>query len=95
MYVIRTLLRAEQNYFPKPYPGTLVLFHGSGDEDLNLGWDGLAHLENRIIGKGTRDSRRDLMNEPLVGHTARELTACMKSASPSCHALCDEPREEY
>jgi amino acid adenylation domain-containing protein len=82
LYVARTLLHAEQNYVPNPYRGTLVLFHGSDYEsDPKLGWDGLAeHLEHRIVGNSTHDSRRDLMNEPLVAQTARELTNCINSA---------------
>jgi len=77
LYVWRTLLRAEQNYSPKPYAGTLMLFHGSDyGHDPNLGWDGLADkLEHRIIGNSSQDSRRDLMNEPFVNQTARELGA--------------------
>jgi amino acid adenylation domain-containing protein len=83
LYVWRTLLRAEQNYVPKPYPGTLVLFHGSDyASDPNLGWGRLAdRLEHRIIGEGAQDSRRDLMDEPLVNQTARELSACIQGAS--------------
>jgi len=42
LYVWRTLFKAEQSYVPKPYAGTLVLFHGSDYEsDPNLGWDRL------------------------------------------------------
>jgi pimeloyl-ACP methyl ester carboxylesterase len=83
LYVWRSLLKAEQNYVPKPYPGTLVLFHGSDYEsDPNLGWDGLCdRIEHRIIGEGAQDSRRDLMNEPLVAQTARELSDCIHRAS--------------
>jgi len=83
LYVWRTLLRAEQNYVPKPYAGTLVLFHGSDyASDPNLGWDRLADcLEHRIIGEGAQGSRRDLMDEPLVDQTARELSACINGAS--------------
>jgi pimeloyl-ACP methyl ester carboxylesterase len=83
LYVWRTLLRAEQNYVPQPHPGTLVLFHGADYEnDPNLGWDGLAaRLEHRVIGTSSRDSRRDLMNEPLVSQTAAELAACITRAS--------------
>ena len=84
LYVWRTLLKAEQSYVPKPYAGTLVLFHGSDYEsDPNLGWDRLAdRIEHRIVGEGAQDSRRDLMNEPLVDQTARELSDCIHRASP-------------
>jgi amino acid adenylation domain-containing protein len=83
LYVWRTLIRAERNYVPKPYPGTLVMFHGSDyDDDPNLGWDGLAaHIEHHIVGTSSQDSRRDLMNEPWVNQTARELGACIARAS--------------
>ncbi len=83
LYVWRTLLRAEQTYVPKPYPGTLVLFHGSDyASDPNLGWDRLADgIEHRIIGKGAQHLRRDLMDDPLVDQTARELSACIRGAS--------------
>src|SRR5439155_19657384 len=41
LYVCRTLIRAERNYVPKPYPGTLVMFHRSDyEDDPNLGWTG-------------------------------------------------------
>jgi hypothetical protein len=76
-------LKAEQNYAPKHYPGTLVLFHGSDyGHDPNLGWDGMADsLEHHIIGNSSQDSRRDLMNEPFVNQTARDLTDCIANAS--------------
>jgi amino acid adenylation domain-containing protein len=82
LYVARTLLRAEQEYRPKCYEGVLFLFHGADyAADPNLGWDGLAaHLEHRIIGDSGQDSRRDLMNEPLVQQTARELEECIALA---------------
>jgi thioesterase domain-containing protein len=86
LYVWRTLLRAEQLYVPKPYSGKLVLFHGSDyTDDPNLGWDGLAEgFEHRTVGEGSQDSRRDLMYEPLVAQTARELLDCIqKSATAS------------
>jgi len=67
---------------PKPYPGTLVMFHGSDyEDDPNLGWDGLAdNIEHHIIGTSSQDSRRDLMNEPWVNQTARELGDCIARA---------------
>ena len=82
LYVWRTLIRAERNYVPKPYPGTLVMFHGSDyEDDPNLGWDGLAdNIEHHIIGTSSQDSRRDLMNEPWVNQTARELGDCIARA---------------
>jgi thioesterase domain-containing protein len=83
MYVVRILNRAERQYRPKPYPGKVVLFHGSGipKNDFNMGWDGLAaQIEHRVIGNVRHRDRRDLMEEPLVQHTARELTVCIESA---------------
>jgi amino acid adenylation domain-containing protein len=82
LYVWRTLIRAERNYVPKPYQGLVVMFHGSDyEDDPNLGWDGLAEgIEHHIIGNSSQDSRRDLMNEPWVGQTARELCECIKRA---------------
>jgi len=83
-YVWRTLIRAERNYVPKPYPGRVVMFHGSDyEDDPNLGWDGLAGgIEHHIVGNSSQDARRDLMNEPWVGQTGRELSDCIMRA---CH----------
>ena len=83
VYVARNLLAAEKGYVPKPYRGTLTLFHGSDyAKDPNLGWDGLAAaFEHCIIGKGDQESRRDLMNEPLVHETARALSKCIQAAA--------------
>ena len=76
MYVVQNLGRAEQSYKPKPYAGSIVLFYGQGSDEYgpNLGWDGLAdHFERCVIGDGVVDNRRDIMNDPLVGITARKL----------------------
>jgi surfactin family lipopeptide synthetase A len=78
MYVAQTLGQAERAYKPKPYLGSLVLFYGPGTLDFgpNLGWDGLAeHFEHYVIGDGILDSRRDIMNEPLVDITGKELAS--------------------
>jgi amino acid adenylation domain-containing protein len=75
-YVIEMLSRAEQAFQPKPYPGTIVLFYGRGNDEFgaNLGWDGLAeHLGHFVVGDEVLDSRRDIMLEPLVGITAQAL----------------------
>ena len=64
----------------KPYPGTLILFRGRGlyEDDPNMGWEGLAAtLENYEIGERRLRSRRDIMNEPLVGLLATQLDGCM------------------
>jgi amino acid adenylation domain-containing protein len=77
MYVTETLGEAELNYRPKAYGGTVTLFYGLGTLDFgpNLGWDGLAaQFQHHIVGDGELDSRRDIMNEPLVGITAMRLS---------------------
>ena len=81
MYVTQSLGQAEQSYKPKPYSGSLVLFYGPGTLDYgpNLGWDGLAErFEHCVIGDGIPDSRRDIMNEPLVEITATQLAPYLK-----------------
>jgi hypothetical protein len=73
--------QAEQTYVPEKYPGTLALFRGRGlyEADPNMGWDGLAeHLENHEIGEYTTESRRDIMNEPLVETLAWKLSEVMQ-----------------
>jgi len=75
-YVAQTLKRIEKNYKPKPYPGSIVLFYGRGTNNFgpDLGWEGLAEaLEHHVIGDKVMDGRREIMNDPLVGITAREL----------------------
>ena len=84
MYVVRMLGRAEQNYRPKPYSGSIVLFFGPGTLDFgpNLGWDGLAEqFEYCVIGAGVLDSRRDIMNDPLVGITAAKLAPYLNASN--------------
>ena len=58
------------------------MFHGSDyEDDPNLGWDGLAgNVEHHIIGSSSQDARRDLMNEPWVNQTGRELSDCIVRA---------------
>ena len=90
MYVTETLGEAELKFRPQPYAGTLALFHGGEAKEFgpNLGWDGLAErYEHYVIGDGDLDSRRDIMNEPLVGITARKLAACL---NPKKRALLPE-----
>lgn len=80
MYVVRMINATESTYAPKPYAGTITLFRGRGlyEDDPNMGWEGLAEaLENYEIGSGGLRSRRDIMNEPLVGLLAAQLDACM------------------
>jgi len=75
-YVTQMLGRAERSYVPTPYPGTLVLLYGLDSEEFgpNLGWDYLATtLKHHVIGNDKGQSRRDIMTEPLVSQTAREL----------------------
>jgi hypothetical protein len=78
--------RAEQNYAPAFYPGTLALFRGKGlyENDRDMGWTGLAEqLENHEIGDGGLRSRRDIMNEPLVSLLASQLKVCLERAGKS------------
>ncbi len=78
MYVTETLGHAELMYRPKPYGGAMALFFGLGTLDFgpNLGWDGLAEeFHHHVVGDGGLDSRRDIMNEPLVVITAKKLAA--------------------
>ena len=76
VYVAQTLGQAERSYRPKPYSGSIVFFYGPGTLDFgpNLGWDGLAErFEHCVIGDDAIHNRRDIMNKPLVGITAKEL----------------------
>ena len=76
MYLAEMLGRAERNYKPKYFPGSIVLFYGPGTDEFgpNQGWDGLAErFEHCVIGDQVLDSRREIMNDPLVGITAKEL----------------------
>jgi hypothetical protein len=80
MYVVRMINATEMQYAPKPYAGTIALFRGRGlyEDDPNMGWDGLAEtLENYEVGDGGLRSRRDIMNEPLVGLLAQQLSRCI------------------
>jgi surfactin family lipopeptide synthetase A len=84
MYVAQMLGRAEQSYKPKPYPGSIVLFHGPGNDDYgpNLGWNGLAaSFEHCVIGDDVLNNRRDIMNDPLVGLTATALAPYLNAKS--------------
>ena len=89
-YVTQMLGKAERNYRPMPYPGTIVLFYGPENADYGpkLGWDGLAmHLEHCVIGDNAAQSRRDIMNEPLVELTARELSAFLNGTAHAVEPL--------
>jgi hypothetical protein len=80
MYVVRMISATESQYVPKPYAGTIALFRGRGlyEDDPNMGWDGLAEtLENYEVGDGGLRSRRDIMNEPIVGLLAQQLSQCI------------------
>jgi hypothetical protein len=84
MYVTETLGQAERRFRPKPYAGILTLFHG--DEAMeygpNLGWDGLAEqFRHCVVGDGNLDTRREILNEPLVGDTARQLAAYLNETA--------------
>jgi amino acid adenylation domain-containing protein len=84
MYVTETLGEAEKMYRPNPYAGTVALFYGLGTLDFgpNLGWDGLAaEFQHHVVGDGILDSRRDIMNEPLVEVTAKQLAPHLNPSS--------------
>jgi len=81
MYVVRMINQAEEQYTPSRYAGTVSLFRGKGlyEDDPDMGWQGLAaRLENFQIGDGGLRSRRDIMNEPLVGLLAKQLRTCFE-----------------
>ena len=83
-YVAQTLGRAEKKYTPEPYPGSIALFHGPGSDDYgpDLGWEGLAEaFEHHVIGDDVLNNRRDIMNEPLVAITAKELAPYFQASS--------------
>ena len=87
MYVVRMINATESRYAPKRYPETLTLFRGKGlyEDDPSMGWEGLADgIEQHELGDGGLRSRRDIMNEPLVGLLARRLEACIS-------AVCNSP----
>ena len=86
MYVVHQINQAEQAYVPQPYAGTITLFRGKdlSETDPSLGWNGLAcRLENFEIGDGGLRSRRDIMNEPLVGLLAKQLETCLERGGAS------------
>lgn len=83
LYIARILSRAEQNYTPKPYTGTLVLFYGKdpGYQMPYMGWNGLARrFETHLIGDAEVACRREIMGEPLVRQLAAQLTMCLDRA---------------
>jgi amino acid adenylation domain-containing protein len=84
MYIHRMTGAAERAYRPTSYPGRLTLFRGKGlyDNDQEMGWSGLAdHLEIHEIAGREHRSRRDILNEPVVGLLARRLATCLEEAS--------------
>jgi amino acid adenylation domain-containing protein len=84
IYIATTLNQIERRYAPVSYPGELVLFRGRGmyDDDPCMGWDGLAaQVEVREIGDVGLRTRRDIMNEPLVGLLAQDVASCLEKLS--------------
>jgi hypothetical protein len=76
IFATERLGEAERRYHPQPYAGAIALFYGLGTLDFgpNLGWDGLAEsFDHRVIEDGVLDRPRDIMNEPSVGITAKQL----------------------
>ena len=81
--IAETLHAAEMTYNPQPYAGTLLLFSDPSllAEDKCLGWKGLAEeLKTFAIGDQATALRRDILNEPLVGLVAQQLTQCLEAA---------------
>jgi amino acid adenylation domain-containing protein len=81
--IAETLTGAEMTYRPQPYAGTLLLFSDPNllAEDQYLGWKGLAEeLKTFAIGDQPVNLRRDILNEPLVGLVAQQLTQCLEAA---------------
>jgi thioesterase domain-containing protein len=90
MYVVRMINATESIYAPKLYPGTVTLFRGRGlyEDDPNMGWEGLARtLEVCEVGDGGLRSRRDIMNEPLVGMLAKQLDASIAKANTGSNEI--------
>ena len=76
--------KAEREYTPTFYPGSITLFRGKGlyDDNPDMGWGGLAgHVEAYEIAGGEHRSRRDILNEPIVGGLARQLASCLEQAA--------------
>jgi thioesterase domain-containing protein len=83
LYVARTLGAVERAYAPTLFPGRVTLFCGRGqsDDDPNLGWEGLAQqIDVCEIGLGGPNDRREIMNEPLVGLLAKQLSEQLDAA---------------
>ncbi|MCA1587041.1 MAG: phosphopantetheine-binding protein, partial [Acidobacteria bacterium] len=83
--VVEANLLAERRYLPRPYPGRVVLFHGSDMpielQDTRLAWDEVAGggLEVHIV-PGDHNSLRE---EPHVSVLAAKLRACLDRYLPS------------
>ena len=77
-YVGLALLKAERNYVPRFFPGTITLFRGAGlyDADSTMGWKGLAEtIEDVEISGGNKQTlRREIMEDSLVLQVADKLT---------------------
>ena len=86
LYVVRALTAAEKKYHPKFLDGKVVLFRGAGlyDHDPGMGWSQLAReIEDCRIGTpDQQESRRDILNEPLVEQVAAKLSSFIDPESP-------------
>jgi len=74
-YFLETNDDIAKAYKPKPYPGKMIIFRSPGIyPDPHLGWSGLltGGIETRDI-SGEHRNRREIMNEPFVQRTAKEL----------------------
>ncbi len=74
-YVGNTLGILQNNYKPKPYPGSMIIFRSPGIyKEPYLGWKGFVKGEIKSFDiPGPHESRRDIMNEPYVQFLAEEL----------------------
>jgi acyl carrier protein len=74
-YIGNTLGILQNNYKPKPYPGSMIIFRSPGIySEPCLGWKDFVKGEIKSFDiSGLHESRRDIMNEPYVQLLAKEL----------------------
>ena len=80
-YFLETNDDIAKAYKPKPYPGKMIIFRSPGIyPDPHLGWSGLltGGIETRDI-SGEHRNRREIMNEPFVQRTAKELNYYLRT----------------
>jgi amino acid adenylation domain-containing protein len=74
-YIGNTLGILQNNYKPKPYSGSMIIFRSPGIyKEPYLGWKNFVKGEIKSFDiPGLHESRRDIMNEPYVQFLAEEL----------------------